>query len=532
MDMRRNLMIGSGIIILALMASFILQPSQKILQDENGQSYISLSKKEAVLNYQANDLFVVSDHQKNTADVYKIIGFPSQNVSYAHLGNIKEIKGIPATYETFINSLPVFADEGFLFLGKSNIDTISKVDFKARKAIFKSVDKFEGRRYVAGESTNTDWFTRIDDSIFVFLLIAFIPFLIMMLHDLILYFIKAQAFSKKYYGLQIIMLILTVLFFFNMVTPQSYAASNITAFIKYTLLFFFIYFIYQKLIKGILKDEQAYKKAIILFALCIICSLGSTLIARLIDQYVYSSDGFTDLATRPIYFELGFLFSFTLGNFFNNLRKNYFKHRRRSKALDSSQERALVSEAELNSIQASVNPHFLYNSLNAIASLAKDDPTKTEAMALALSKFYKYQTNRNGKPLSTLKDELEMLDNYLAIEKIRFGERLQYQLEIDEQSKSKKVPHFLLQPLLENAIKYGYNDASEKIDILLKISLSNNKLKIQLFDQGVLFSENLNSGYGLKSVMKKLQLFYPETHSIDFINQPKKHVAINIEVSD
>ena len=531
MDMRRTLLIGSGIIILALIASFILQPSQILLQDENGESYILLNKKEAVLNYQAKDLFVVANHQKNTADVYQIIGFPSEKVSYTHLGNINEFKGIPVNYETLVNSLPEFADEGFNFMGESNIDTLSNVDFQARKDIFKSADEFEGRRYIHGESKNADWFTRIDDSILVFILMSFIPFFILLFHDAILHLIKGNPFSAKYYAWQIILLLITVLFFYNMVTPDSYAANNLTAFIKYNLLFFSIYLIYQKLIKGVLKDEQAYKKAIILFALCIVCSAGSTIIARLVDQFIFNSDGFTDLAERPIYFELGFLFSFTLGNFFNNLRKNYFKHRRRSKALESTEEKALASEAELNSIQASVNPHFLYNSLNAIASLAQSDPDKTEAMALALSKFYKYQTNREGEPLITLKEELEMVENYLAIEKIRFGDRLQFKIEIDDLSKQTKIPHFLLQPLVENAIKHGYDDSSEKIDISLEIKTQGKELSIHLFDHGKAFNENLNSGYGIKSVMKKLQLFYPDAHTIDFINSPRKHVGIKLKIS-
>jgi len=531
MDMRQKLLIGSGIIILILFASFFLQPQPEILENSLGRSYQSLSRKEAVLNYQVDDLFIISDQKNNSLSIFQIIGFPSGKVDY------KTLKKTLYDYPDATDFTKDFMRDNFLHWNfekdlppeSKKLDTLRNQSYTNRKDLFKNAVEFEGRRYLTKSEQRSDWFTKLDDTALIFILLSIIPFFLMMIHDLIHYLLNSKIFSKKYQLIQCIFLILTLLFFYNMVTPVSYAASKTSPFIKYSLTLFSIFFIYQYLLKDILKDEKAYKKAIILFALSIVCLVLSNWIARLIDVYMFNSDGYTLLAERPIYFELGFLFAFALGNFLNNLRKSYFKFKRQSKELDTTKDLALASQAELNTIQASVNPHFLYNSLNAIASLAKSDPSKTEDMAFALSKFYKYQTNRSSEPLATISNELEMVDNYLAIEKIRFGDRLIYTLDIDNKSMHKRIPYFMLQPILENAIKYGYNPESEKINIKLSIQTDHNQLTIKVYDQGSHFTEKLDSGYGLKSVMKKLQLLYPQAHSIDFINEPEKHVSITIQ---
>ncbi|MFT4761136.1 MAG: hypothetical protein ACI9LN_003118, partial [Saprospiraceae bacterium] len=97
------------------------------------------------------------------------------------------------------------------------------------------------------------------------------------------------------------------------------------------------------------------------------------------------------------------------GNFINNLRQNFKELRTREKELAKSQKNELSSKAELDALQARINPHFLYNSLNSIASLAQVDPKKTEEMAIALSQFYKYSTNRGDEYLTSVKEEIAIL---------------------------------------------------------------------------------------------------------------------------
>ena len=215
-----------------------------------------------------------------------------------------------------------------------------------------------------------------------------------------------------------------------------------------------------------------------------------------------------------------------IANFLNNLRKYVKELGRKSKLLNQSEEKELASQSELDALQARVNPHFLYNSLNSIASLAQVNPAKTEEMTIALSDFYKHSTNRADKYWSTIGEESQLLRTYLDIEKIRFGERLEYELEIAESLKNQPIPHFLLQPLVENAIKYGFDKDRNTIAIVIKAEIIGDQLHIKVKDSGDPFSEQLSTGYGLRSVKKKLKLLYPKMYEIHFINTPKKQIHI------
>ena len=216
-------------------------------------------------------------------------------------------------------------------------------------------------------------------------------------------------------------------------------------------------------------------------------------------------------------------------NFLNNLRKHVQQLRFKEGLVKKSQQNALSSQSTLDALQARINPHFLYNSLNSIASLAQINPVKTEEMALALSDFYKHTTNRQDEHLSTLALEIKQLQTYLNIEKIRFGDRLQYQLDLTESALKAAIPRFLLQPLVENAIKYGFDKISDKIEIKVQGALINSKLHLRIMDSGKPFSGEMNTGYGLRSIKKKLKLLYPNTHDIHFLNQPIKQVHIILE---
>jgi len=266
-------------------------------------------------------------------------------------------------------------------------------------------------------------------------------------------------------------------------------------------------------------DKEALK-FIILFALL---SAGMALFNWPIITTVFKSQLGLNIDRSVIdltFYQNAFLFStgnLIVNTFFYFYPKNSYSHR-----IKIAEEKALKSEAALSSIQSSVNPHFLYNALNSIATLTKTDAVKTEKMTLALSSFYKYVTNRKGNLYSTISKEIEMIETYLEIEKIRFEDRLRFELDIQANLESVEIPNFLLQPLVENAIKYGYDKSTDTIDIKIMISRTKKAIEINIYDQGAQFDETLNKGYGLRSVTKKLQLLYPDRHEISFINNPKR----------
>jgi len=201
----------------------------------------------------------------------------------------------------------------------------------------------------------------------------------------------------------------------------------------------------------------------------------------------------------------------------------------RQKDVELSQLKFLKSEAEVKLLQSQINPHFLYNALNSIASLASINASKTEKMALSLSDLFKYTINREDKKYSTIIDEVTMVENYLEVEKIRFGDRLNYKIDVLEDIKDKQIPMFIIQPLVENAIKHGVSKIEEYGEIVLIISKQKNNLKIQVLDNGPLFSKGLVSGHGLQTVHDLLHLTYGENAFINIENSPKKCISINIK---
>tara|TARA_R110002049_G_scaffold50539_1_gene143427 strand:- start:354 stop:2207 length:1854 start_codon:yes stop_codon:yes gene_type:complete len=190
--------------------------------------------------------------------------------------------------------------------------------------------------------------------------------------------------------------------------------------------------------------------------------------------------------------------------------------------------RELKTKAELKSLQSQINPHFLYNSLNSIASLAPTDPDKSQQMAYSLSNLFKYSINRKDKKMSTLSDEIAMVENYLEIEKIRFGERLQFTINVDEGLGELEIPMFLIQPLIENAIKHGLSKIEGHGIISLQIEKTSAGITIAVTDNGPDFPEGLVSGHGLQTVHDLLRLSYGDKASLNWKNSPTKTITITI----
>ncbi len=191
--------------------------------------------------------------------------------------------------------------------------------------------------------------------------------------------------------------------------------------------------------------------------------------------------------------------------------------------------RELKTKAELKSLQSQINPHFLYNALNSIASLTHTNAEKTEKMALSLSDLFKYTINRKGKKTSIVNDELEMVRSYLEIEQTRFGDRLEFTIHAEDDVLKEEIPMFLLQPLVENAVKHGVSKIEEKGVIKLNIIKTDKGLEIEVKDNGPDFPEGLVSGHGLQTVYDLLRLSYGDKAALKWQNTPQKSICILID---
>lgn len=202
----------------------------------------------------------------------------------------------------------------------------------------------------------------------------------------------------------------------------------------------------------------------------------------------------------------------------------------RDKDLELAKTKEALTKAELNALHSRINPHFLYNALNSIAGIAHENADKTEQMALSLARLFRHNTNKQDEVFSTLKQEMEMVRIYLDIEKVRFGDRLNYSIHLPEALKKVQIPRFLIQPLVENAIKHGISKITENGVVKVNVESEDGWLKLSVHDNGPDFPEDLLSGYGIQSVYDKLNLLYPEGHEVRFAGGKEKSINISLKM--
>jgi sensor histidine kinase YesM len=205
------------------------------------------------------------------------------------------------------------------------------------------------------------------------------------------------------------------------------------------------------------------------------------------------------------------------------------KRKLNEKELEVTRLIALKTKAELDALHSKINPHFLYNALNSIADLSITDGKKARRMTIALADLFRYSINYSQGNYSTVNDEVAMTEVYLQIEKIRFEDQLNYSVNVQEDAGHYLIPRFILQPMVENAVKHGLKATGKLTEIFLEIKTNDTGLIINIADNGSAFPDEMVPGYGVKSIFDKLDLLFPQQYEIHFSNQPRKQVSIHIQ---
>ncbi|MCK4751037.1 MAG: histidine kinase [Bacteroidales bacterium] len=169
----------------------------------------------------------------------------------------------------------------------------------------------------------------------------------------------------------------------------------------------------------------------------------------------------------------------------------------------------LVRDTELNMLKSQINPHFLFNSLNSISSLTMSSPDEARDMIIRLSDFLRYSLKHRENEYVPLKEELGRMKDYLAIEKIRFGEKLQYEFNIDGACEDFPVPTMIFQPLFENAIRHSVYESTETVTIRFDCTPEKDVMRTVItndYDPGV--PTRKGTGVGLQNVRQRIELAY------------------------
>ncbi|MEW6188731.1 MAG: histidine kinase [Actinomycetota bacterium] len=201
-------------------------------------------------------------------------------------------------------------------------------------------------------------------------------------------------------------------------------------------------------------------------------------------------------------------------------------------------QRELACKAELKALQAQINPHFLYNTLNTIAMFCRTKPDRARKLLIQFADFFR-KTLERGSDMVTLEEELDYVNSYLIFEKARFGEKLRIIEDIDPSTLNLKLPALVLQPIVENAVKHGLTSNGLKIKI--SSELKNSEMIIKVEDNGVgIPSTNMHKillsglgkgmGIGLSNVNERLKSLYGDEYRLNIDSEMGKGTVVTLRI--
>ena len=204
------------------------------------------------------------------------------------------------------------------------------------------------------------------------------------------------------------------------------------------------------------------------------------------------------------------------------------------RALTTAQLQTRLAEARLQALQRQLHPHFLFNTLHTISALMHRDIDAADNMLARLSDLLRLTLERVGTQLVPLKDELDFINKYLDIERTRFGERLQVQFVVEPDTLGASVPNFLLQPLVENALKHGIGPQVGGGRVEVRAHHNGGWLQLVVQDDGGGVPKDkldaFNTGVGISNTLSRLEQLYPGNHTFEFQTPPGGGLAVTVVI--
>ena len=200
-----------------------------------------------------------------------------------------------------------------------------------------------------------------------------------------------------------------------------------------------------------------------------------------------------------------------------------YYHDARTRVQQQAELQAMLKGAELEMLKSQINPHFIFNSLNSIASLTLASPEKAHDMVVKLSHFLRHSLGKKSEQMNSLKEELSNILLYLDIEKVRFGDRLHVKTTVSKACETMMLPNLILQPIMENAIKHGIYENTEPVTIALSAKQKQNLLHITISNEyDPMATGRKGGGIGLKNVRERLHLIYGMSDWLQVSKNPER----------
>jgi sensor histidine kinase YesM len=202
----------------------------------------------------------------------------------------------------------------------------------------------------------------------------------------------------------------------------------------------------------------------------------------------------------------------------------------RTRQLEEERARKLTAEARLSSLESRIHPHFLFNTLNSIASLIPEDPRRAEDMIAKLATLLRFSLDANQRSLVPLAQELRVVTDYLEIERARFGGRLRYSIDVPGELESVEVPPLALQSLVENSVKHAIAPRREGGEIRVEARAADGRLELEVADTGPGFRlEAAPPGHGLDNLQSRLHALFGTAAGLE-IGRREAHSLVRIRL--
>lgn len=252
--------------------------------------------------------------------------------------------------------------------------------------------------------------------------------------------------------------------------------------------------------------------------------LVTTAVSRAVGWYV---EPFVELFPRA--FPTNIVFYWLLVGVGHGLE--YYRGLRQREAQNERLSRRLA-QAELHLLKSQLQPHFLFNTLHAISALMHRDVKAADRMLARLSQLLRAALDYSGTQEVSLQEELEFLEPYVEIEQVRLGDRLQFETDVDPQMLDARVPHMLLQPIVENAIRHGIAPRAAPGRITIKVRGRRDMLDIEVWDDGAGLQNGKtpNGGLGLANTRARLEQLYGAAYRFEPRNAPEGGFRVGISI--